>query len=123
MNLVQALRRRLTRPVFLWAAAALSMEIVVNRSVAPPPWATLLPMVPMLGFIVALGVAVGRMDELQQRMSVLSMAVAFILTLVLTLAFISVERLGVYAPHWNDLGTYMLALWACAYALLSWRYR
>ena len=123
MNLVQALPRRLTRPVFLWAAAALATEILVKSSGAPPVWATLLPLLPMLGFIVSLALAIHRMDELQQRISVVSMAVAFVLALVLTLAFISVERLGVYAPHWNEMGTYMLALWACAYALLSWRYR
>lgn len=118
---LRPLRLRLTRPVFLWPALALILELLLHEDSSR--WLRLLPVVPMLLFVAALCRAIWRMDELQQRISVMSMSVAFVLTLVLTLLFAGLETAGLYSPHWNDLGTYMLILWACAYALSAWRYR
>ena len=123
MTLSETLRRRLRRPLFLWPVLALVLDLAVQRSSVRSPWLTMLPVIPMLLFVVALIQAIRHMDELQQRISVVSMSVAFVLSVFLTLTFIGLQRAGVYEPHWDDIGTYMLALWACAYAVLAWRYR
>ena len=117
------LRRRFARPTFRWAAIALILELLIQRSPERSSALALVPLIPMFLFIVSLVQAIRKMDELQQRISLLSMSVAFISTLVLTLVFFGLERAGLYFPRWDELGTYMLALWACAYAVLAWRYR
>lgn len=118
---------RFTRPVFLWSVAALILELVAQwagRNGFPQyRWLELLPLVPMALFLVALVRAILRMDELQQRICLESIAVAFVLTLALTLVFIGLERADIYRVKWNELGTYMLFLWACAYVFSVWRYR
>lgn len=123
MSFAQAIRRRLFRPLFFWPVLALILELVVQRSSLRAPWWTLLPLLPMFGFMVAVARTIRRMDELQQRISLVSMSVAFLLSLLLTLIFIGLQRAGLYQPHWDEFGTYMLALWACSYTALAWRYR
>ena len=123
MSRFPTLRRRFARPLFWCAALASILELLVQHSAAPSRWLTLLPLLPMFLFVGFLVQAIRRMDELQHRISLLSMSIAFILTLVLTLAFIGLERSGFYAPRWDELGTYMLALWACAYVVVAWRYK
>lgn len=117
------LRRRLTRPLVLWPTIALALELVIQHRASTPRWLALLPLVPMLLFIVELARTINKMDELQQRISLTSMAIAFILTLFLTLLFIGLERMGLFMPPWSDIGTYMLLLWGCAYFVCVWRYR
>lgn len=123
MNSSANLRRRLTRPLVLWPTIALFLELVIQHRASTPRWFALLPLVPMLLFIVELARTINTMDELQQRISLMSMAIAFILTLFLTLLFIGLERMGVFKPPWGDIGTYMLLLWGCAYFVCVWRYR
>jgi hypothetical protein len=117
------LRRRLTRPLVVWPVVALVLELLVQRYDKMAKWLTLLPLVPMLLFIVELARNIRRMDEMQQRVSVVSMAIAFVLTLAVTLVFIGLERAHLWMPPWSDIGTYMLLLWGSAYLVTSWRYR
>jgi hypothetical protein len=120
--------RRFTRPVFLWPVTALVLDMAVDwfNHRWPSPQArflTLLPLVPMMLFLVALSRAILRMDEMQKRICLESIAVAFVLTLALTLIFIGLERANVYKAHWDDLGSDMMFFWACAYVFSVWRYR
>jgi hypothetical protein len=64
-----------------------------------------------------------KMDELQKRICVESLSIAFLLTLVLTLTFVGLELAGLHRPDWEDMGSYMMLLWACAYVFSVWRYR
>jgi hypothetical protein len=123
MSLLQTVRRRLLRPLFFWPVLALVLETAAKRSSVRTPWWTLLPLLPMLLFLVALAQTIRRMDELQQKISVVSMSIAFVLSLFLALIFVGLHRAGLCQPQWDDFGTYMLALWACCYAALAWRYR
>lgn len=116
-------RKCLMRPLVLWPVLALVLELVMQRHAPVARWITLLPLAPMLMFVVELARTIRKMDELQQRISVVSMAVAFILTLALTLVFIGVQRAGMWTPPWNEIGAYMLLLWGAGYLVSSWRYR
>lgn len=129
MSAVSRYRSRFTRPVFLWALTALVIEVVVQRlgrygwPSTETRWLTLLPLVPMLFFNVALVRTVLKMDELQKRICQESAFIAFVLTLFLTLVFFAVERAHLGRPHWDDIGAAMLILWACAYVFCSRRYQ
>lgn len=119
-------RSRFSRPVFIWAMCALLTELAVQplgktRPVAP--WLTLMPVVPALFFVWALFRAVQKMDELQRRICLESIFVAFILTLVLAFVLGGLDRAGIYHAESDALGTPMMFLWACAYIVSVWRYR
>ena len=127
-NLIR--RSRFTRPVFLWAIAALMTALVVEwlgdralltaRALTIGIGASLLLM-----FIFAVSAArmILKMDELQKRTCVESLSIAFLLTLLLTAIFVGLDLAGLHRPKWDDLGSYMMLLWACAYVFSVWRYR
>lgn len=105
---------------------ALLTELAVQplgttRPVAP--WLTLMPVEPALFFVWALFRAVQKMDELQRRICLESIFVAFILTLVLAFVLGGLDRAGIYHAGSDALGTPMMFLWACAYIVSVWRYR
>jgi hypothetical protein len=124
------IRSRFTRPVFLWAIAALLTWLAVlwlgrralltARELVIGFGASLLLM-----FLFATSAArmILKMDELQTRICVESLSISFLLTLVLTLIFVVLEHIGLHRPKWDDLGFYMMLLWACAYVFSVWRYR
>jgi FtsH-binding integral membrane protein len=123
-------KSRFTRPVFLWAMAALLTALVVRwlgdharltaRELVIGIGASLLL---MLLFAVSAARMILKMDELQKRICVESLSIAFLLTLVLTAIFVGLELAGLHRQKWDDLGSYMMLLWACAYVFSVWRYR
>src|SRR5438045_2567861 len=88
MSAVVSCRPRFSRPLFLWALAGLITELAVQYFVGatrPDPlrFLMLLPLVPEAFFIGALVRAILKMDELERRITLESIAIAFILTLAL----------------------------------------
>jgi hypothetical protein len=122
-----ASRSRFTRPVFLSAASGLITEWTIQwcyrQGWHVPRPVGLLPLLPMAFFVVFLGRTILKMDEMQKRICLDSVLIAFLLTLSLTFVFAGLDRMGVYRATWDDAGTSMLFLWACAYIFSSWRYR
>jgi O-antigen/teichoic acid export membrane protein len=118
---------RFTRPVFLWAICALLTEMAVQSlgktTWSIPSWLTLLPVMPAVFFVVALFRAVQRMDELQKRICLESVFLAFLVTLVLAFLLAALDRAGIYHAKFDALGTPMMGLWALAYVVSVWRYR
>lgn len=117
---------RFTRPVFLWALCAVLTESAVRaleqRQFAHP-WIRLLPVIPAMFFVLALVRSVQKMDELQKRICLESVFVAFMLTLVLAFVLAGLDGAGIYHAKSDALGTPMMGLWACAYIVSVWRYR
>jgi hypothetical protein len=114
--------------VFLWAICALLTEFAVqwlgkSTTSSVRPWLTLLPVIPAMLFVVALFRAVQRMDELQKRICLESVFIAFMLTLVLAFVVAGLDQAGIYHTKSDALGTPMMGLWACAYIVSVWRYR
>jgi len=120
---------RFARPVFLWAVTGAATQIIVDWIFKHPErfhvsrWLALVPILPMMCFVVAMVRAVRKMDELQRRICFESVAVSFLLTVVLTLVFAGLDSTGIYRASYDDVATPMMAFWACAYIFSSWRYR
>jgi hypothetical protein len=116
-----------TRPAFLWAVAALGAELVVESHYELHPTASrlliLLPLIPLLFFLLALVHAIWKMDELQKRICLESVFIAFTVTLALTFVFAAMERAGIHRAPGSGIGTLMMFLWAVAYVFSAWRYR
>jgi hypothetical protein len=117
---------RFTRPVFLWAVAAALTELLVIRLVVHrqvPRWLGLLPVLPYMIFFAAMVRSVLKMDEMQKRICLESASIAFLLTLIITAFFGGIEQAGIGRPPWEEVGSFMMLLWAGAYAVSAWRYR
>ena len=117
---------RFTRPVFLWALAAGVTEMLVQWLLTnhrAPQWVGLLPLLPSMCFFAALVRTVLKMDEMQKRICIESASFAFLLTLIITFIFGGLDQAGFGRPPWDEVGSFMLLLWAGAYAVSSWRYR
>jgi hypothetical protein len=122
---------RARRPVFIWALAALVTQLAVE-GVSPRESATptlgqkavlLAPLLPLLGFMVALVRMVQRMDELQQRICLESVFIAFVGSLTVAFVFSGLEGAHVWRPPWSAIGTVMMTVWAAGYLYSSWKYR
>src|SRR5579864_4501099 len=122
-------RPRFSRPLFLWALAGLITQLALQYFVGPTPpdrlrFLMLLPLVPEAFFIGALVRVILKMDELQRRITLESIAIAFILTLTLTFVLAGLESAGVNSPSVRDeVGTLMLGFWAGSYIFSVLRYR
>jgi hypothetical protein len=122
---------RIRRPVLVWALTALAVDVVAKWVVAADPalptmaqQALMLgPLVPLLGFVGALVRAVRHMDELQQRICLESVFIAFVASLTLIFVFTGLGESGMWQPRWEMIGTAMMALWAGGYVYASWKYR
>ena len=122
---------RVRRPVFVWALAALVLQLGVERAVgrelAMPILAqkalALAPLVPLLAVMVVLVRMIHHMDELQQRICLESVFIAFVGSLTLAFVFGGLEQADVWRPPWSAIGTVMMAMWAAGYLYSSWKYR
>ena len=122
---------RARRPVFIWALAALVTQLAVEsdspRQSATPTLGQkallLAPLLPLLMFMVALVRMVRRMDELQQRICLESVFIAFAGSLSVAFVFSGLEEARVWRPPWTAIGTVMVTLWAVGYLYSSWKYR
>jgi len=118
-----------SRPVFLWALTALAIEISVQalvRDNASPALRLLhlLPLLPLAFFFVLLArTIIWKMDEMQRRICLESLSIAFVGISALTFVFAGLQGAGLYRPPWEEVGTYMMALWAVAYLYRAARYR
>jgi hypothetical protein len=126
MTTPRAFSSRFTRPVFLWAVVAALTELLVTWLVVHghvPRVLGILPVLPYMIFFAAMVRSVLRMDEMQKRICLESASIAFLLTLIITALFGGVEQAGLGRPPWEEVGGFMLLLWACAYGFSAWRYR
>jgi hypothetical protein len=117
---------RFSRPVFLWAVAAALAQILVTWLVVHkqvPQWVGLLPVLPYMIFFAAMVRSVLKMDEMQKRICLESASIAFLLTLIITAFFGGIEQAGFGRPPWEEVGGFMMLLWAFSYAVSAWRYR
>jgi hypothetical protein len=117
---------RFTRPVFLWAVAAAITELLVTWLVVHkqvPRLLGLLPVLPYMIFFAAMVRSVLKMDEMQKRICLESTSIAFLLTLIITAFFSGIEQAAIGHPPCEEVGSFMMLLWAGAYAVSAWRYR
>jgi len=130
MSVVSSCRPRFSRPLFFWALAGQVTQIAVQFFVGATPldprlrFLMLLPLVPEAFFIGALVRTIQKMDELERRIILESIAVSFILTLALTFSLAGLQSAGLNYPSLRDeVGSLMMLFWACAYVFSVWRYR
>jgi hypothetical protein len=118
------------RPAFLWAIIGLSLVFASSwlfQSATLSPTLrillALLPLIPGGLFLFYLVKGLRGFDELQQRIYAETATMTFIVTVLLTFLFGSLQRAGLYTAGWDDIGNAMMFIWICIYLLNEWRYR
>jgi hypothetical protein len=128
----QTLRKHVIvfRPAFVWSIMGLAVVFVSGwlfRSTTLSPsmrlLLALLPLIPGSLFLFYLVRGIRGLDELQQRIYTEAATLTFIVTILLTFLFGSLQRAGLYNAKWDDIGNTMMFVWVCIYLLTDWRYR
>src|SRR5215211_1940916 len=118
------------RPAFIWSMIGLAAVFITGwlfRSVTLSPAIrtilALLPLIPGSLFLFYLVKGIRGLDELQQRIYMETAALTFIVTILLTFLFGSLQRAGLYTAQWDDIGNTIMFVWVFIYLLNDWRYR
>jgi hypothetical protein len=122
---------KMRRPAAAWGIATLLCDIVVTwmttAEAARPSIVrhafVLAQYVMLLGFLAALVRMVTHMDELQKRIALESVFVAFVGSLALVFVFSGLGDAGVWRPRWDWIAPAMMAAWGMGYVYSSSRYR
>jgi len=117
------------RPALVWSMIGMALVFItgrlfasVNLSPAIRIILALLPLIPGGLFLFYLVKGILGLDELQQRIYTETATLTFIVTVLLTFLFGSLQRAGLYTAKWDDIGNTMMFVWVCMYLLTYWRY-
>jgi hypothetical protein len=123
-------RSRVTRPVFLWWAAAFATQLTVAwlfkyAELGSPArvFFGFLPALMWIFVVVAFVQTIRKADELRQRIHMQAVSIASVPAAILILIFSGLERAGIYNASWSDVGSSMMLLLMVAYIFSAWRYR
>lgn len=118
------------RPAFVWGIVGLAVVFASSwffrYAVLSPTLRILLALLPLIPgglFLFYLVKGLRGFDELQQRIYTETATMTFIVTVLLTFLFGSLQRAGLYTAGWDDIGNAMMFIWICIYLLNEWRYR
>ena len=118
------------RPAFVWGIVGLAVVFasswLFRSAVLGPALRLLLALVPLIPgglFLFYLVKGIRGLDELQQRIYTETATLTFIVTILITFLFGSLQRAGLYTAKWDDIGNTMMFVWVCIYLLNDWRYR
>jgi hypothetical protein len=122
---------KMRRPAAAWGIATLICEIVVTWITTAEPARpsnvrhafVLAQCLMLLGFLAALVRMVTHMDELQKRIALESVFVAFVGSLALVFVFSGLAEAGVWRSRWDWIAPAMMAVWAIGYVYSSSKYR
>lgn len=121
-------RLPLIRPLFVPFILFSGMLTAVSRFLEndpASPWRypmALLPMIPALFLAVGIVGAIRRLDELNRKIILESMAVSFASTLFLTICLGLLGLAGMNHPSSIYLGLFMVVVWLAAKLILTRRY-
>jgi peptidoglycan/LPS O-acetylase OafA/YrhL len=108
-------------------AVVLLLSITVLNSIshdsAIRPLIALSPMIPGAFVVVAVVRQMGRMDELQRRMLLEALSIAFAGTALITFSYGFLENVGFPHISWFAVWPLMAVLWIVGNAIAHWRYR
>lgn len=119
------------RPVAAWGIATLVSEAAVTWMIAAQPQVPsilrqavmLAPCLTLLGFLGAMVRLATHLDELQRRIALESVFIAFVGSLSLVFVFSGLREADLWRPRWDLIAPAMMAVWAVGYAYSSRKYR
>jgi hypothetical protein len=111
-------------PTLITLAAAMAIAFLTPRSPERRPLVLGLTSFAVAWSIVVTIAAIRRLDELQQRIQLIAIAIAFAALGVVLAVVPFLQAIGVrWTPSPFDLTTFMMLAWAAATTILARRYR
>ena len=111
-------------PTLITLAAALAIAFLTPRSPERRPWVLGLTSFAVAWSVFVTVAAIRRLDELQQRIQLIGIAVAFVALGVVLAAVPFLQVVGFrWTPSSFELTTFMMLAWAAAATILARRYR
>jgi hypothetical protein len=110
----------------LWMSAYLGARFAVESG-APPPWATLAMLLPLPAFVLFVWVvkrALGAADELQRRIQLEALGLAFLVAVavLMTLGLVALDPSIGYQPKVDRLWALLPPLWGACLGAVNQHY-
>jgi hypothetical protein len=86
-------------------------------------WSSLLAIIPAILFVVVIATAIAHLDEMQRRIQVEAIAIAFGGTASIVAVYTILGMAGVPYPNWGLLIVFMTLMWGAGKLWTMWRYR
>jgi hypothetical protein len=94
----------------------------LNLPAAQKVWASLLAIIPSVLFVLVVASAVAHLDEMQRRIQVEGIAIAFAGTVIVASIFTFLGMAGIPSPNWSVLIMVMVIMWVVGKLWTMWRY-
>jgi len=104
----------------------LLLAVYLNGDEIEQPLQVLLalaPLIPGLFFVVSVGDAITKLDDLQQKIQVEAIAIGYGITLLITMTVGLLAQAGVRQANWLLVTLVMLFAWLIGKLWLRWKYR
>ena len=95
----------------------------LNLSAVQQLWSSLLAGIPAILFVLAIATAIAHLDEMQRRIQVEAIAIAFAGTAIVVTVYTLLGLAGIQAPDWGILLVIMTFMWGGGKLWTMWRYR
>jgi hypothetical protein len=83
----------------------------------------LAPAIPGLFFIVSIGYAISRLDDLQRKIQVEAIAIGFGITILITMTYGLLAQAGLPQANWLIVTVIMVLSWLAGKLWIMWKYR
>ena len=117
--------RRMIFSGILYLLALIAVFYLLERDLEPfvQIILVLVPTIPGIWFLVSLGSAIASLDELQRRIQLEAIAIAFGGTAIATLTYGMLGLVGVPQANWMYVPVVMVFFWFLGKMWTLWRYR
>jgi hypothetical protein len=86
-------------------------------------WSSLLAIIPSILFVMMVASGIAHLDEMQRRIQVEGIAIAFAGTVIVASIFTFLGMAGVPLPSWSVLILVMMFMWVIGKLWTMWRYK
>lgn len=94
----------------------------LGLSSAQKMWSSLLAIIPSILFVLVVAYGIAHLDEMQRRIQVEGIAIAFAGTVIVASIFTFLGMAGVQSPGWSVLILVMVLMWVVGKLWTMWRY-
>ncbi len=84
---------------------------------------SLAPVIPGIFFVVSIGAAINRLDEMQREIQVEALAISFAGTALVAFSYSLLGLAGVRQANWIFVPLVMVVFWLVGKLWTMWRYR
>jgi len=113
----------LTSALFILGMFGYISLLDLGLSLPQKMWSSLLAIIPSILFVLAVASGIAHLDEMQRRIQIEGVAIAFAGTVIVASIFTFLGMAGIPSPSWNVLILVMFFMWAIGKLWTLWRYR